>query len=447
MIAIVGSGISGLTAGFWLQKQGFDVRIFEQKNHYGGWIKSTAGPLGEIIDEAANGWLNNEPAVDRLIQALGLEDQHLPACDPKSERWIYHQNKLCPAPLTPLKLIKTPLLSILEKCRLLLEPFVSKGPINTEQSLADFIKRRLGAGPLDTLVAPMVAGIYAAHPEDLELKSTFPLLLELEQEYGSLFKGLRKRKRSSPPHLHSLPRGAGQLCEQLAKTLPISLNTPITELKQSQNLWEFQSPSLGRFEHVILAIPAYAQAKLLEPLKPNLSEKLSKIKYNHALVASTLYEHQSLKNKPTGFGALISRQTELLGALGVLFTSEIFPSRAPQNHVLTRIIFGGSRYPETLELDTQEIHRRTRTIHDELFGEHAPPVSISVHKHRSAIPCYAPGHAQLIQNIKEDIQKLSGLSLLGNHIDGVGVKDCIRNAEALTLHLSPILSNANANRG
>ena len=446
MIAIVGAGISGLTAGFWLKNLGSEVHIFEQQDHIGGWIKSRQGSFGEIVDQAANGWLNNEPAVDRLIDALGLQAEHLPASNPKAERWVYHNTQLNPAPLSPIKILKTPLLSIFGKLRLMIEPFISKGPNAPEQSLAEFIKRRLGSEPLDTLIAPMVAGIYAAHPEDLELGSTFPILLNLEQEYGSIFQGLRKRPKGNAPHLHSLQNGAGQLCEDLAKLLPVTLNTPITEIKRNQDKsWSFQSPDLGQFEHIILAIPAYAQAKILAPLNSNLSDLLSRIHYNDAVVVSTLYENSALRSKPEGFGALVSRKSELLGALGILFTSEIFPSRAPSEHTLTRIIFGGSRYPEAFNLDNQELHQRSRKIHNEMFGELSEPKSIAVHKHRLAIPCYAPGHAKLTEKINSMVQKMSGLSLLGNHIGGVGVKDCIRNAEALAQRLSTQVKNSDAN--
>ena len=448
-IAVVGGGISGLTCAFWLQKLGHHVTIFEKKATLGGWVQSIKTPLGSIVDVAANGWLDNEPAVHELIEALEAQEEHIAVQDPKSTRWIVHRDRMVPAPLSPPMILKTPLLSFFSKIRLLWEPFV-RSKSHKNESLADFIKRRLGHGVVDGLLTPMVAGIYAAHPSELDVRACFPKLVEWEKTYGSLFQALRSpnRPKEKPPVLHSFKNGAGSICERIAQTFdPSHIRfAEVTNIKREHDRWKVHNTeSILEVDHVVLACPAFVQSRLLQNIDSHIAAYLDQILYSDVAVVVSEYPQHAWKNRHRGFGALCSQDQDLFGVLGILFTSDIFPSRSPNSHLLTRSILGGTRYPDVLQWSEKEIQQRVFEAHQKLFGktEHQA-LEVHVWKHKNAIPRYALGHDERQREIQRHIdQKHPHLSLLGNHLFGVGVKDCIRNGRdcAYKIHKGQILSN------
>ena len=318
-IAIVGGGISGLTCAFWLKKFGHKITLFEKKTHLGGWIQSTKTPLGSIVDVAANGWLDNEPAVHELIDALEAQKEHISVQDPKSTRWIVHQDRMVPAPLSPPMLLKTPLLSLLSKLRLLWEPFVqSKSPQN--ESLADFVQRRLGSGVVDGLLTPMVAGIYAAHPSELDVRACFPKLVEWENTYGSLLRALfsPSRPKGKAPILHSFRNGAGSICDRIATTLDSSeiYFSEATKVNFLGDHWMVHSDEITKeVDHVVLACPAFVQSHLLKNIAPQVASCLDKILYSDVAVVVSEYPQNAWEHRREGFGALCSQNQELFGVL------------------------------------------------------------------------------------------------------------------------------------
>ena len=262
-------------------------------------------------------------------------------------------------PHVPPQLLTSPLLSVWAKLRLLVEPFVSsRSP--TDESLADFVSRRLGRGVLDTLVAPMCAGIFAAPPENLSAAAAFPLLIELEEKHGSLFKGMRARQQEGrkAPHLTSLKGGVGELTRTLSTKLDerLKLSTPALSVQPQQGSWRVHTED-GSIDAdaVLLCCPAYVQAKLLRGSIPELSKLMAEVQYFHAVVAASVIEKDKLSEPPNGFGILTARSSELHGALGVLYSSEIFPDYAPAGMTLTRSILGGARYPNIAEEDQQKL--------------------------------------------------------------------------------------------
>ena len=212
---VVGAGISGLSVAAWLD----DSIVFEAQAKEGGWVKSISHPLGFSLDLAANGWLDNEPAVMELIQHLGIEDQVCPASPARKKRFVYHRDSMVALPDKPPKIIFSPLLSFWSKLRLLWEPFVRSKHHREDESLAQFASRRLGAGVIPSLLSPMTAGIYAANPEDISVAAAFPQLIKMEKEYGSILKALRLRPKKAAPVLTSLKKSTGTLCEEIATRL------------------------------------------------------------------------------------------------------------------------------------------------------------------------------------------------------------------------------------
>ena len=341
---------------------------------------------------------------------------------------MYHNNNLIALPAKPPLILSSPLLSIWSKIRLLWELFVSRRKDKKEESVAEFVTRRLGKGVIPTLLAPMTAGVFAAQPEELSLRAAFPILEKMEQEYGSLFKALRNRAKSPPPTLTSFKSSAGSLCTHIANRLGDRLhtNTPAIEISKEGRIWNIVTPKQTyQTESLILACPAFVQSKLLSTIDPELSALLASIAYTSVALVISIYKREELS--PTGFGALVARGTELYGALGILFSSCIFPSRYPSQYTITRTILGGTRYPDIISRSKEEIAERVQKAHQSVFQKQVHPVDQLVYIHNKAIPLYSVGHAQRQEAIQNQAQKYSGLQLIGNHLFGVGVKDCIRN--------------------
>lgn len=421
---IVGGGISGLSTAAWLS----DAIVLESKDTVGGWVQSKDHNLGFSIDLAANGWLDNEPTVAALIEHIGKTDEILPASAARKIRWVYHNNQLVALPAKPPLILSSPLLSLWSKIRLVWELFVSRRKDKKEESVAEFVTRRLGKGVIPTLLAPMTAGVFAAQPEELSLRAAFPMLEKMEQEHGSLLKALRNRPKSPPPTLTSLTSSAGSLCTHIADKLGDRLhtNTPAIEISKEGSTWNIITPKQTfQTTQLVLACPAFVQSTLLSNIDQELSTLLNSIQYTSVALVISIYKREDLS--PTGFGALVARGTELYGALGILFSSCIFPSRYPSQYTVTRTILGGTRYPEIVSLSKDEIAKRTQQAHQSVFQTQAHPVEQIVYIHQNAIPLYSVGHGQKQEEIQSLAKKYSGLHLIGNHLFGVGVKDCIRN--------------------
>ena len=434
-VAIVGAGISGLAAGVFID----DAVIFEANTTAGGWVQQVPQASRVVHDQAANGWLSNEPAVPMLIEKLGLENELLQASPARSVRWVYHRDQMCLVPSSPWQLLRSPLLSVAAKLRLLLSPLLMGRESNANESVAEFAQRHLGAGVLDTLLAPMVAGIFGARPEELSVDAAFPLLRELEQ-HGSLFAGIKARQRErrdrgeAAPVLTSLRGGLGELTRAMVEHVGDRLrsNTPIHSLEAHADGWVIHSGSQQWFfEKVLLACPAPAQARLL-PVSPEmeaLRAALAGVKYTDVVVAISEFQRGCFEREPEGFGVLLSRAEQCSGPLGLLFSSNIFPSHVPDDRNLTRCILGGSPNPNVLQLSDAELRSAVEELHQKLFGaRQQQAMRISLIRHRQAIPCYGLQHPRLHQLVMEHHRAVPTLRLLGNHLFGVGIKDCVRNA-------------------
>lgn len=450
-IIVIGAGISGLATAAFLDGAdagGHELLVLEAGPAPGGNVQ-TLREGGRIWDRAANGWLNSEPAMDRLIARLGLEGQLLPASDRVKVRWIYADGRLHAAPLSPPALVMTGLLTPWSKLRLLAEPFVGRSDPEATETVAAFVSRRLGPQFVDRLVGPMVAGIYAARPDQLSLRAAFPRLWELEQAHGSLIRAaLQLRRGGAPPgHLTSLKAGAGQLTEAMAARLCSRLRcgVRVQAIEPRRDGWHVHAEGGSlQADAVVLACPAWAQAAMVRGLDATLAAALEGIPYSPVAVVATAWPQDAWPRPPDGFGALVAPGEEGLGGvLGVLFTSCIFPSHAPPGETLLRTILGGAVHPEALGMDDQQLLAQARAAQARFFGEaRCPPLDAKVFRHARGIPLYAPGHRARVRAVRAAQSRHQGLFFTGNHLDGVGVKDCARAGEATALAVASWLDAA-----
>ena len=430
-VVIIGGGVSGLAAANALD--GVDLTILEAAESAGGHVR-TEHIDGRIIDRAANGWLDSEPAMDRMLVRLGLADDVIPASDRAATRWIFADGRMQPAPLSPPAFLRSSLLPWWAKLRVMLEPLLPRGKKGVEETVADFVRRRLGQRFVDRMVGPMVAGIYAARPEELSLPAAFPKMVEMEAEYRSLFLAMLAKKRGGAPtgHLQTLPGGAGQLTTCMADRLGDRLrcDTAVEGLTKTQDGWLIHTPG-GDYtaEAVVLATPAPVTAKLMRGLDSGVATALDEIPYAPVTVVVSAWPAGAFDTAPTGFGVLVARG-ERVGVLGTLFTSEAYPHQSKEGEILLRTMVGGAVQPEAANLNHQALLERVFGAHDRFFGgRRTEPTIVRAFQHSAGIPQYTLGHPARVATIQAASDRFGGLFFAGNHLSGIGVKDCVATGE------------------
>ena len=439
-VAVVGAGISGLSTAYFLQQAGHDVVVLEAAARPGGKMQTLA--VGDrLIDEGPNGWLDSEPAMQGLLTALGLDDEIRPASDERNTRWIFADEQLHEVPMSPPKLLASKLIPWRAKLRMVLDLVMPRG--RDGESIASFVRRRLGSWFVRRMVGPMVAGIYAGRPEQLELKAAFPKMVQLEAEHRSLFLAMMARRRGGAPagHLQTLRGGAARLVQRLVEVLDdVRLSTPVKGLSRSQEGWNLELEEGGlTAEAVVLATPAPVMAKLIAPFAPESAEGLREIPYAPVVVVGTSAPVGSWERPAEGFGVLKASDQDLEGALGILFTHCSYPEQAGEGEVLLRTVMGGAVHPEVGTWNEQQILAAARRAHERVLGPMKnPPTAEVVIRHPKGIPQYTLGHSERVA-LARRVEHLPGIVLVGNHLEGIGVKDCVRQAREAADKLQPWL--------
>jgi len=402
-LAIIGGGISGLSLAYYLQDK-FDITVFE-KEKWGG--KAYTQKIDKyLLEEGVNGFLSNSPKTLELCEEIGIKP--VKANDNAKKRFIF-DDKLIEIPVKPLDFIKSDILSFKGKLRILKEFFIK--PKCEEESVEEFATRRLGEEFTQKMMIPMLAGIYASTPAKTSMNAAFPKLKKIECEYGSLFKGMMKLKRGGQPsgELHSFEWGMSEFIEKLKE------KTKANFIKKEIN----NIDELSEFDKVVIAIPAYAAAKILKKYE-KLSKLLSKIEYNPVAIVGFDYEDI----KPVGFGILTIKEK----SLGILMDKYIFPNR---NGI--RVMLGGARYPDIKQMSEEEIIEIAKKDVEKITGAKEPKFSW-IKLHKNAIPNYSLGHQNLVKEIFEEAKK-EGIILTGNAYKGVSFNDCIKNSYELAKNL------------
>ena len=433
-IVVIGGGIAGLTAAF--RMKGARVTVLEAGPSVGGKLH-TKHLDGYLVEQAANGWLRAEGGTDTLCADVQLSDSVIAANTSAKRRFIVHRGQLRELPGNPLKLATSDLLSLGGRMRLAREPFVAAKRGRTDESVADLARRRLGEEALQTLMDPMVTGIYAGDPEKLSAASTYPKLVKLEQDHGSLLRGLIASQRQKGEQMETLPdpwaletltHGMSSLCEALAAQLAdVRVDAAVTALKR---VGERYSVVTARetfdADRVVLAVPAYAAADLLRDLDNELAGEVNAIAYNTVSVVALGFRRNQIPPL-AGFGFLAPHR-EQRRLLGTLIESNVFPNRAPTDCVLTRTMVGGARRPELARLPDNALVAAIREELAYLCDIKAAPELVHIARHERAIPQYEVGHAARLTRIDARLAGLPGLFLAGSAYRGVSVNDCISDA-------------------
>jgi oxygen-dependent protoporphyrinogen oxidase len=434
---VIGAGISGLTAAFRLKLGGRRVAVLEATARVGGAIETVAED-GWRFEMGPNTVLATDESTDRLIRDAGLEGEKIVAAPSARRRYLYQAGRLVPLPGGPGGFLTTPLFPLSAKLRVLREPWIGRPPEGVEETIAQLVRRRLGAAFLDNAVGPFVSGVYAGDPERLSARWAMPKIHALEQQHGSLLRGAIAR-RKGPAHrtMISFREGLETLPRRLAREIG-DVRTGVAAQRIVRMEGGFRvDTSAGPVEasRVVLAVPADAAARLLEEATSGASRILAEIPYAAVAVVSLGWRREDVGHPLGGFGFLAPRQ-EGLRVLGCLFPSEIFPGRAPAGHVALAAFGGGRMDPEFAAWDDERI---VATVLGELRGPlslRGEPAFRLVRRWPRAIPQYEVGHGRFVDCAREIERSLPGLHLGGNFLAGVSVPDCIRNATALAASFS-----------
>jgi len=451
---IVGAGISGLaTAQAILARDPqAEVVIFESGPHTGGKVLTEITPEGYLCEWGVNAFLDKVPRTLELCEEIGLDPVSGDASAKK--RYVFSEGELHKLPEKPPEFLASRLLSFPGRMRVIGEVFSGRAR-KPDETLEEFGTRHLGREAFQKLIDPMASGVFAGDASRMSLKSCFPRIHEVESEYGSLIRGLiklqkkaRKDGRKDTPgpgpggNLTSFRRGMSVMTDTLTAALGsrIRANSPISSISLSGSQYTLHLVD-GRneeFDAVVLAAPAWAQAKILNELAPGISELLREIGYPALSVVCMGYREEDAAGCMDGFGFLVPSR-EKRGILGTVADSNVFPGRAPEGSVLFRTMVGGARSSQLAELPDEQLMDRVRSDLREIMGLSAEPEFVKIYRHEKAIPQYMVGHAARLEAIEQQLGTLPGLILTGNAFRGVSLNDCVLNATKTAQYLcSPV---------
>jgi len=442
-IGIIGGGISGVAAAFWIDKMLSEERIdgeitlLEKDNSLGGAI-GTVKKEGFTVESGPNGFLNSKPHTLQLFDDADLNDNLLPSNDAARKRFIMRDSKLVKLPEKPGEFLNSDILSFKGKLRVAAELLIPKKKDDKDETVAEFATRRLGKEACEYLISPMVSGVFAGDPYKLSLKSCFPVIADLEETYGGLFKGMlkKKNKKSGPAGpggvLTSYKGGLiNALSDLSGKTTNVEyrLGDGVNRVEKLHDKFHVKTAGANEFDfdHLVVACPSYVASEFFKDMDSELSGSLNEIHYAPAFVVGFGFDEEDVKHDLDGFGYLIPPK-ENRKILGALFTSSIFPERAPAGKKLVRVIMGGDRNPWIVGKPEEELVLMALEGINDTLGIKGHPEMVQYFKWNMAIPQYYQGHGKIVKSIEKASERAGNLYIGGNILYGIGINDCTRTS-------------------
>ncbi len=449
-IAIIGGGITGLSAAFYLEKERaagkqVEYRLFEASSRLGGSLYSER--VDDCLVEAGpDSFLSEKPAAAVLCKELGIDGDLIGSNDHLRKTYIVVNNRLIEMPdglmfMVPTKILPTalsPLFSWSTKIRMARELFHPPRPMEKDETVAEMVERHFGQEVVDRLADPLLAGVYGGDSASLSARAVLPRFVEMEEKYGSLSramlaarKRMRKMTKNAPPRplFTSLKNGMQQLVDAVVARLTaewIRTGVRIEAVERTEQGWKVASDrGEEQFDAVIFATPANVAGKLLAPTDVQLGEDLSSTQYSSSATCVLGYAMSDLANLPPGFGFLVPH-TENRRMRACTFVHNKFSYRASSDKGLLRCFLGGAREGATVDLSDEEIRTTVRRELKEILNIQAEPRFVRIYRWRGAMAQYTPGHLARVTRIEQAIQKIPNLAIGGNAFHGIGVPDCIR---------------------
>lgn len=446
-VVVVGAGVSGLVAAWQLARKGRSVLVLEGAERAGGSVRTER--IGDyLVDFGPNSALDTKPCIRQIVHDLGLDSEFMYASGAARNRYILRGGRLNALPTSVGKFLATRHFSWCAKMRMTLEPLVPRKRRVDDLSLAEFVSRRLGREFLDYAIDPFVAGVFAGNPAELSVRSSFPALWTLEQEYGSLMLGAilgrKKRKRravksKASARMFSFRSGMQTFTDALVRELGERLRVghALRTVQQGDLGYRLQGDLQGGEEfsfwakQVVLAVPAHNASNIVAAFDADAAAALAKIYYPPvSVVFHGVASERSIGAPLDGFGYLIPK-AEQMRTLGTLWNSSIFDGRAPAGAAALTTFVGGARQPDEGRSAPDAVRQSAWGETSRILGIRQEPEISVIHQWDRAIPQYRVGHHKLISVLERCEEKNPGIHFLGNYRGGISLSDCIGNATAL----------------
>jgi protoporphyrinogen/coproporphyrinogen III oxidase len=469
---IIGGGITGLAAAHALQQEAHNAghavsfTLLESDTRVGGKIQTEYAD-GFTIDGGPDCFLSRKPWALELFRSLGLGDELMGTNDDMRQTFVLNRGKLTPLPdgvmlIIPTKMMPfatSRLISVPGKIRMGMDLFIPPRRDTSDETVASFVRRRLGQEALDKIAEPLMSGIHISDPERQSLLGSFPLFHQMEQKHGSLIKAMLKRKTSRTPATNSntnnnnngtaslamfmtLQKGLGQGIQALAETLRNGDRGEIVTGKRVVRLEQVSQTngavpryrahtadgSIVEGDSVVLATPAYVSAELLAPLNPPLSDALRAIRYVTTATMSLGFRLADVGKPFDGFGFVIPRK-EHRRITGCTWTSTKFHHRTPPDRLLLRSFIGGPGHEDLAEQPDEDLATMVRDELRDIMGLRAEPVLQRIFRWTKANPQYDVGHLDRVREMHAMSEQTPGVFLAGSAFEGVGVPDCVRQGQ------------------
>lgn len=448
-IVIIGGGLSGLALAYRLEQRlaAAEVVVLEQKGRLGGNI-ATVQRDGFRVETGPNGFLDNKPTTLALCRDLGLENQLIPASQESARnRFLYLRNHMYLLPSSLWSFLQSDVMSWKAKLQVLLERWRSRRRDLSDESIQDFMTRRVGREVASSLADAFVTGIFAGDPNLLSVQATLPRLVAMERNHGSLMAGLssgRKQrladaraqglKEAPKQRMWSFQEGLGLLPQKLQQSLrnPPLTGVNVRRIRLENKTWRVEAEGRDHWtaDRVILTCPSYQQATILSDLDEELATMVAEIRYNRIAVVALGFRAGDVGHRMDGFGFL-TPQRDRRDVLGVQWCSSIFPDRAPEGMVMMRALCGGWNRPEIVNWEDPQLLEAVRNDLSSTMGIREKPIFHEIVRWPRAIPQYFLGHLDRVVQIERRSRRHSGLHLGGNAYRGVAMNDCVEQADLL----------------
>jgi protoporphyrinogen/coproporphyrinogen III oxidase len=451
-IAVIGGGISGLAAAHRLRELApqCQMTLFEARSRLGG-VLSTLNRDGFQVEQSADNFITTVPWGLDLCQRLGLAEQLVQTNANCRRTFVVRRGRLhrlpdgfmmmAPTQIWPMAV--TPILSPLGKLRAAMEYFIPPRRDDEDESMGQFVRRRLGREAFDRLVEPLISAVYAADMDKLSVKATLPRFRDMERQYGSLIRAMRQQKKQKPngkaesgarySMFVTLSQGLSTLINAISARLPaesIRLDSPIQKIERSGTAWRVypEGADYAEFDGVIVATPAHRANQLLAPIDADLAAELGQIEYSGTAIVSLGYDLRDVGHPLDGMGAVVP-SIENSPLLACSFSSQKYTHRAPPGTTLLRVFVGGARRPELAEMPDAELLPLVLGHLRPLLRITGEPVFCDIAHWPRTMPQYHVGHQQRVARIDARLALLPGLKMASSAFRGVGLPDCIHGGE------------------
>lgn len=448
-IAIIGGGISGLSAAFELEQRrregkNVDYILYEASPRLGGVLR-TEHIDGCVVEAGPDSFVTEKPWAADFCRALDIGDQLIGSNDADRKTYILTRGRLVEMPdglmfMVPTKILPTgfsPLFSWKTKMRMMQELYHPPRSVDHDESVAAFVERHYGAEMVDRLADPLLSGVYGGEAANLSVRAVLPRFAEMERTHGSLGRAMlaaRKKMKfahkSAPLLFTSLKNGMQFLAETaVAQLTPACLvtNATVQAIQPQAGGWTVSAGMQSDFfDRVVVALPARATGEILQNTCPELANELAAIQYSSSITVGLGYDREVRETLPPGFGFLVPR-TEGKRLLAATFVHNKFPHRAPEDRALLRCFFAGTNAEDVWSRSDDEIVGIVCDELQQIIGVRGEPLFARVYKWKSAMAQYGVGHLERLERIERLRQQLPGLALAGNGYRGIGVPDCVRS--------------------